>query len=1057
MGHQVIVLDRNEVPRAVFGDGPRACPILGDTHAERLEDGLETYEITIPEDHEDAAAVVVEGFLLIRDPEVDGSFRLFRIKRLRGGFEQDGRRAMSIYAESAAIGELNGAIIRPVTWTGATAQQAVTNALAGTRWQPGIIEWAGSRTITIEDFKTAREVLLQLASEFGGELRFRAVWRDGQIVARYVDLLQQRGRRTGKRFEYRKDIRGLSREEDTTELATALIGVGASLDDGSRVTFANVVWSKASGDPADKPAGQDWIGDPEALARWGLPDGRHLMGVYEDPDEQDPERLLEKTWAALQERVQGRYTYEVNAVLLEEIAGLEHERVSLGDTVTVHDTSLDPPLVLEARIIELERSYVDPAQSKVTLGHFRKLSTSLPAVVAELQRKIALNEGLWAAGGETVHKGPQPPDNPEDGQLWVDTSREPNVLYRYDAAGGRWVKVTPTVPVEIGAEVAIAKGPTPPANPTVGQLWIDTSSTPHALKQWDGSTWVKSTPTQASEIGAETPAGAQAKANAAESNAKSYAEQKAAEAEQNAVNAVASGSVPIPTSALQGAIDAALNLIRASQGYLYIDGNGLVVYDRPIEQSPTKAVKIGSGGIALANAKDAQGNWIWRTAITADGIVANEVTTGTMRFDRVRGGTAELGGSGNGSGLLIVRDASGVERGRIDNAGVRVTDANFLLQESRTGVTQNIVAATNLVNDHSFEMIPRQGSADSYQTFAVDPLYMGNMFWWQAVPGTNQTVPPRVLSTYDTDSIQLALFDYQAAVVRGLNQYYWRQYVPVDQAAGLPGPYTGSAHFAAYGATTANTTAYLAFYAVDYTLERIAFLGSASVQILASEKFKWKRVSRTFTNLPAGTNYVEIVIYSSPDVPILCDGVQFVAGSSYPAVYNPESSLWRHARGLAGLVDVENIYVPRSIRITRTGSRSVPSGTSVNIPWQARYPGYNSSGMWDPSQPDTSQIFIPQTGKYLIICTVRWTANGNGYRLLAIKVNGGNNIAKVQEAPIGGNPMYQQVAAMAHLYAGDYIQIVALQNSGTTLSLEIEAETAPVLQVIELAYPTPQF
>src|SRR5690606_15395641 len=127
----------------------------------------------------------------------------------------------------------------------------------------------------------ARELLLRLAEEFGGELRFRAVWQDGQIVARYVDLLQQRGRRTGKRFEYRKDIEGLTREEDTTELVTALIGVGASLDDGSRVNFANVVWSKASGDPADKPAGQDWIGDPEALARWGLPDGRHLMGVYE--------------------------------------------------------------------------------------------------------------------------------------------------------------------------------------------------------------------------------------------------------------------------------------------------------------------------------------------------------------------------------------------------------------------------------------------------------------------------------------------------------------------------------------------------------------------------------------------------------------------------------------------------------------------------------------------------------------------------------------------------------------------------------------------------------
>ncbi|HEY8342211.1 MAG TPA: hypothetical protein VIK75_04270, partial [Calditerricola sp.] len=404
-----------------------------------------------------------------------------------------------------------------------------------------------------------------------------------------------------------------------------------------------------------------------------------------------------------------------------------------------------------------------------------------------------------------------------------------------------------------------------------------------------------------------------------------------------------------------------------------------------------------------------------------------------------------------GNGLLVVRDASGVERARLDNAGATVTDSHFLLREARSGATQSIINVTNLVNDHSFEMIPRKGSADAYQTFEVDETYMGNIFWWQPVPSPQKTVNPRVLSTYDTDSVQLALFDFQAVVVRGANQYVWRQFVPVDQAAGLPGPYTGSAHFAAYGATTANTTAYIEFWASDATLSRIALLGTASIPIVASEKFKWKRAFVTFSNLPAGTSFVEISIYSSPDVPILCDGVQFVA-APHPVIYNPESALWRHARALAGYVNVEGIAggQPPSIRIARTSAQAITSGVSTPISWQGRYPGYNSAGMWGPNQPDLTQIFAPESGKYLIVCTIRWAANGNGYRLAAIKVNGGDNISKKQEVPVAGNPMYQQVTGVVHLNAGDYIQIVVLQNSGATLNLETETQTAPVLTMIKI-------
>lgn len=51
-------------------------------------------------------------------------------------------------------------------------------------------------------------------------------------------------------------------------------------------------------------------------------------------------------------------------------------------------------------------------------------------------------------------------------------------------------------------ERAITKSNTAPSSPESGQLWLDTSATPNILKRYTGSTWVKVTPTTASEVGA---------------------------------------------------------------------------------------------------------------------------------------------------------------------------------------------------------------------------------------------------------------------------------------------------------------------------------------------------------------------------------------------------------------------------------------------------------------------------------------------------------------------------------------------------------------------------
>src|SRR5699024_6497865 len=101
-----------------------------------------------------------------------------------------------------------------------------------------------------------------------------------------------------------------------------------------------------------KPLGQSWIGDPEAMQKWGYYGGtRHKFGWY-DGQEEDPAELLLNTYNELQKRTKLRETYEFDVIQLAKIAGLEHEKVRLGDTVYAINRRIAPAVEVESNIIE---------------------------------------------------------------------------------------------------------------------------------------------------------------------------------------------------------------------------------------------------------------------------------------------------------------------------------------------------------------------------------------------------------------------------------------------------------------------------------------------------------------------------------------------------------------------------------------------------------------------------------------------------------------------------------------------------------------------------------
>ena len=67
-------------------------------------------------------------------------------------------------------------------------------------------------------------------------------------------------------------------------------------------------------------------------------------------------------------------------------------------------------------------------------------------------------------------------------------------------------------------------------------------------------------------------------------------------------------------------------------GYTYLTPNeGIIIYDRPVNDNPTMAIQLGGGFMRIANSKNGDGTWNWRTFGTGDGFTADLLNVGTIK------------------------------------------------------------------------------------------------------------------------------------------------------------------------------------------------------------------------------------------------------------------------------------------------------------------------------------------------------------------------------------------------------------------------------------------
>ncbi|EGQ3285711.1 hypothetical protein G4N53_001334 [Staphylococcus pseudintermedius] len=329
-----------------------------------------------------------------------------------------------------------------------TTKQALSDVLKDTGWEVSdATEYDGLRTTSWTSYQTRYDVLLQLCTTYNMMADFYIEVGSNRVDKRFVVLRKRNPLFKGKEITYGKDLTGLKRTADFSEIKTALLCVGPEPKEGKKRLELVVK-------------------DDEAQAKYGLP-GRYNWGVYEpESSEQNmtEKRLRTLGTTELNKRKSEAINYEVTAIDIEK--EYKHEIVNLGDMVRIKNRDFTPPLYVEAEVISEEYDLLSE-DTTYNFGEYKEFKESdlrspfdrkLDAIRQKLNDNFSnINtivkeslEGELQYFERKILKGETPPENPVNDMLWLDTSNpKVAVLRRY--WNGKWIKSSAENAEDVGA------------------------------------------------------------------------------------------------------------------------------------------------------------------------------------------------------------------------------------------------------------------------------------------------------------------------------------------------------------------------------------------------------------------------------------------------------------------------------------------------------------------------------------------------------------------------------------------------------------------------------
>lgn len=257
----------------------------------------------------------------------------------------------------------------------------LTTILDGSRWQLGTINIQRRYTGNFY-YVTRKEAISKLIEATQIEIKPRLEFSRGKITGRYLDVFTRLGARNGKVFVHGRDLLTVSEKKSQGAIYTAVVGRGKGEETdtggyGRRISFKDVEWRRTSGQPVDKPVGQEYVEIPAMTRLYGFEKGtKPRIKIVEFQDETDKEKLLRLSyeWLEKNSRMQVEYSAKV----------LNVGNLELGDTVGIFNPKLG--IKYETRVFKVKRNLVDNKLTEFGIGD--KVTTSPFSRTIELAKEM---------------------------------------------------------------------------------------------------------------------------------------------------------------------------------------------------------------------------------------------------------------------------------------------------------------------------------------------------------------------------------------------------------------------------------------------------------------------------------------------------------------------------------------------------------------------------------------------------------------------------------------------------------------------------------------------
>lgn len=230
-------------------------------------------------------------------------------------------------------------------------------------------KWEGTDTVL--------KRLYSLATVFGAELEFVTELNDDYSLNRIVlnvyrehdDDHQGMGQnRTGEVLHYGREVTGITKKSDITELCTAIRPTGK---DGLQLNkLSGKKEYDSDGNIEFQVSGNNLLA-PQARDRFpsllkSSKNDRYIVKIW-SYDTSDVNVLYGQAKAELMKIMVPKVSYEVDSYV----------DANIGDTFTIEDTSYTPTLYLTARVTEQEIRFTDSSNSKTTFDNFEEITSQI--------------------------------------------------------------------------------------------------------------------------------------------------------------------------------------------------------------------------------------------------------------------------------------------------------------------------------------------------------------------------------------------------------------------------------------------------------------------------------------------------------------------------------------------------------------------------------------------------------------------------------------------------------------------------------------------------------